>query len=66
MNNKLNQYIEYLYVTGQLEQTIIDDLIIKYRNLYGDLPEEFFLLDKEEQQELLEQALRSKAKIIKK
>lgn len=66
MNNRLNEYIEYLYVTGELDRIELDDLIRKYNNLYGELPEEFFDLDELDQKELLEQALRGNAKIIKK
>lgn len=66
MNNGLNEYIEYLYVTGELDRIELDDLIRKYNNLYGELPEEFFDLDELDQKELLEQALRGNAKIIKK
>lgn len=66
MNNRLNEYIEYLYVTGELDRIELDDLIRKYNNLYGELPDEFFYLEEAEQKELLEQALRDNAKIIKK
>ncbi len=66
MNNRFNEYLEYLYVTGELDKVMLDDLIRKYNNIYGELPNEFFYLDEEEQKELLEEALRSKAKIIKK
>ena len=65
MNNRLNEYLEYLYVTGELDKMIVDDLIRKYNNIYGELDEEFFELSLNEQKELLEKALKHKVKIIK-
>jgi len=66
MNNRLDEYLEYLYVTGEMDRIIIDDLIRKYNNIYGDLDDEFFDLSLNEQKELLEKALKYKVKILKK
>ena len=65
MNNRLDEYLEYLYVTGELEQLIVNDLIRKYNNIYGELDDEFFDLSLNEQKELLEKALKHKVKILK-
>jgi len=65
MNNRLDEYLEYLYVTGEMDRIIIDDLIRKYNNIYGDLDDEFFDLSLNEQKELLEKALKYKVKILK-
>ena len=66
MNNRLEDYIEYLYVTNQLETIIIEDLIRKYNSIYGELDEDFFDLSLDEQKDLLEKSLKYKVKIIKK
>ena len=65
MNNKLDKYIEYLYVTGELDKITLDELVNRYNQLYGELPIEFFQLESYEQTELLESALKCKSKIIK-
>ena len=65
MNNKLNEYLEYLYVTGEMDKLIFRDLVTKYNNTYGELDEDFFNLPLNEQKELLENALKYKVKIIK-
>ena len=65
MNCRLNEYIEYLYVTGELDKINLDELINRYNQLYGELPIEFFELELYEQTELLESALKCKTKIIK-
>lgn len=66
MNNRLEDYIEYLYVTNQLETIIIEDLIRKYNSIYGELDEDFFDFSLDEQKDLLEKSLKYKVKIIKK
>ena len=66
MNNRLEDYIEYLYVTNQLETITIEDLIRKYNSIYGELDEDFFDLSLDEQKDLLEKSLKYKVKIIKK
>lgn len=66
MNNRLNDYLEYLYVTGELNKTMIDDLVKKYNDIYGELPEGFFDLSEDEQKELLEMSLKYQGKIFKK
>lgn len=66
MKNKLKDYLEYLFVTGELDKMMIDDLVNKYNDIYGELPEGFFYLELEEQRNLLEKALKYKVKIIKK
>lgn len=66
MNDRLNDYLEYLYVTDQLDNLIINALVKKYNNIFGELDEDFFCLELEEQYDLLAKSLKYKIKILKK